>query len=126
LNVRPDGVSRAAASGAEVFSGIPAGFRSFASSPAKIRYDDMAPIYDEDEFEDEDDDGGGQTPASRRMIAATEAANQALEDAMQATLNTSRYVPWLAMAAAAAAVIVVAVVAYGGVSSLLHPPPSVP
>ncbi len=86
----------------------------------------MAPIYDDEEFEDEDDDGDGKSPASRRMIAAKQAANQALEDAMQATLNASRYLPWLVIAAAAAAVIAAAAVTYGGLSSLAHPPQSVP
>jgi hypothetical protein len=86
----------------------------------------MAPIYDEEEFEDEDEEGGGKSPASRRMIDATLAANQALEDAMQATLNASRYLPWLVIAAAAAAVIAAAAVTYGGFSSVVHAPPSVP
>jgi hypothetical protein len=81
----------------------------------------MAPIYDDEEFEDEDDDGDGKSPASRRMIAAKQAANQALEDAMQATLNASRYLRWLVIAAAAAAVIAGAVVTYGAVTSPAHP-----
>ena len=79
----------------------------------------MAPIYDDDEFEDEDDDG--QSPASRRMIAATQAANQALEDAMQVSLNASRYLRWLVIAAAAAGVIAGAAVTYGAVTTPVRP-----
>ena len=121
-----DDIGRIVAGGAETFLRLHAGARSLASSTTKIRYNQMAPIYDDEEFEDEDDDGDGKSPASRRMIAAKQAANQALEDAMQATLNASRYLPWLVIAAAAAAVIAAAAVTYGGLSSLAHPPQSVP
>ena len=86
----------------------------------------MAPIYDDDEFEDEDDDGDGQSPASRRMVAATQAANQALEDAMQASLNAARYLRWLVIAGAAAAVIAGAAVTYGAVTSPVHPSQTTP
>jgi hypothetical protein len=114
------------AGGAESFLRLHAEARSLASSITKIRYGHMAPIYDDEELEDEDDDGDGKSPASRRMIAATQAANQALEDAMQATLNASRYLRWLVIAAAAAAVIAGAAVTYGAVSSPVHPPQSAP
>jgi hypothetical protein len=84
----------------------------------------MSSIYDEEETEGED--GAGQSDASRRLIDATQEANQALEDAMRATLNTSRYLPWLLIAAAASTVIAAAAVAYGVVAYLLHAPQSVP
>jgi len=84
----------------------------------------MSPVYDDEEIEDET--GSGQTDASRRLIAATHDANQALEDAMQATLNTSRYLPWLLIVAAASTVIAAAAIAYGVVAYLLHAPQSVP
>jgi hypothetical protein len=121
-----DDNGRNVAGGAESFLRLHAEARSLASIIAKIRYGPMAPIYDDEEFEDEDDDGDGKSPASRRMIAATQAANQALEDAMQATLNASRYLPWLVIAAALAAVIAAAAVTYGGFSPLAHTPPGVP
>ncbi len=83
----------------------------------------MSPVYDDEEIEDEI--GAGQTGASRRLIAATQEANQALGDAMQATLNTSRYLPWLLIVAAASTVIAAAAVAYGVVAYLLHAPQGV-
>jgi predicted lysophospholipase L1 biosynthesis ABC-type transport system permease subunit len=84
----------------------------------------MSPVYDDEETEDEN--GAGQTDASRRLVAATQDANQALEDAMQATLKTSRYLPWLLIVAAVSMVIAAAAIAYGVVAYLLHAPQSVP
>jgi hypothetical protein len=84
----------------------------------------MSSIYDEEEAEGED--GTGQSEASRRLTDATQRANQALEDALRATLGVSRYLPWLLIAAAGCAVIAAAAVAYGVVAYLQHAPQSLP
>lgn len=84
----------------------------------------MSPVYDDEEHEG--GDGTGQSDASRRLIIATQESNRALEHAMRATLNTSRYLPWLLIVAAASTVIAAATVAFGVVSYLTHAPQSVP
>lgn len=84
----------------------------------------MSPVYDDEETEG--GDGTGQSDASRRLIIATQKSNRALEDAMQATLNASRYLPWLLIVATASTVIAAAAVAYGVVAYLLHAPQSLP
>jgi predicted lysophospholipase L1 biosynthesis ABC-type transport system permease subunit len=84
----------------------------------------MSSIYDDEEAEGED--GTGQSEASRRLADATQRANQALEDALRATLGVSRYLPWLLIGAAGAAVIAAAAVAYAVVAYLQQAPQALP
>jgi hypothetical protein len=68
----------------------------------------MSPVYDEDA---DDADEFEQSKPSRRVDIASQEAAKALEDAMLATLRTSRYVPWLTLVAAVSAA--VAIIAIG-------------
>jgi hypothetical protein len=73
----------------------------------------MSPAYDDDI---DDGDDLGQSKPSRRVDIATQEAAKALEDAMLATLKTSRYLPWLMIVAAISAAIAAIAIGFGVVA----------
>jgi hypothetical protein len=78
----------------------------------------MSSEYDDKEFEDGDE--FVHSDPSRRLAAARGDLDRALQNAEQAALKTSRYLPWLFGVALVAMFVAIAAMTYGVVVSFSH------
>jgi hypothetical protein len=90
---------------------------------ARNRIAHMPPVYDENI--DDGDDLEQPKPSQRADIVVQEAA-KALEDAMAATLKTSRYLPWLMLVAAISAAVAATALGFGVAAYFNHAPQTIP